>query len=478
MTDLAELPPPLPRRRRRWLLLLLVPLALVAAAWAYLYFGSDHRLNRALAETERLDPHWRLDDIQAQRADVPDAENGALTVIAVRAKSPPRWPEWEIGPPPNASDDSASALDRILRELRPNEALRPADRSAMREEMERAAPAIQEARRLVGQPRGRFPIVYSKNYISTLMPNIQDARQTARLLQYDALFRAQSGDLDGAAVACLALINNARCIGDEPNFIAQLVRMAIRAIAVGQTERLLGLGEPSPDLLVALQKAIEEEAEPPLYLLALRGERAGMDQFMQSLQDGSTSVKQMQGLLNGPGRQSSWFDQENLLYLPGTATTARAALLERMNRLIEISKLPAEEQAAPLEEFKASLRREPLLVRELMPAAEKVAVAERRTQGLSRCAAAALAAERYRRRHGRWPDGLADLKGEFLRDVPLDPFDNKPLRYRKDEQGVIIYSIGQDRKDDGGDREKLNTYKEGTDVGFRLWDVDRRRRPR
>ncbi len=68
------------------------------------------------------------------------------------------------------------------------------------------------------------------------------------------------------------------------------------------------------------------------------------------------------------------------------------------------------------------------------------------------------------------------MKGDFLHAVPLDPFDNKPLRYRKDDQGVIVYSVGPDGKDDGGDRTTLNTHTPGTDIGFRLWDVDKRRK--
>ena len=74
----------------------------------------------------------------------------------------------------------------------------------------------------------------------------------------------------------------------------------------GNAERTIGQGEPSSDGLATLQRAMEEEAEEPLLLSALRGERGGMDQFMQSLQDGSTSVKQMQGLINGgPGRTAA-----------------------------------------------------------------------------------------------------------------------------------------------------------------------------
>ncbi len=64
-----------------------------------------------------------------------------------------------------------------------------------------------------------------------------------------------------------------------------------------------------------------------------------------------------------------------------------------------------------------------------------------------------------------------------LQTVPADPFDGRPLRYRRDGEEAIVYSAGFDGKDDGGERATLNTYKEGTDIGFRLWDVDKRGRP-
>jgi hypothetical protein len=477
MTEPAELAPPRKRRRWRRLLLLLVPLALLAGAYLYLFYAGDLRLQRAISEADHLDPHWRLDDLLAERADIPDEENGALTVLAAKAKRPPAWPAWEVGPPGAGAPERS--LAEVLGDLKPNEVLNEKERAAVRAEVERAADAITEARKLADQPRGRFAITYSKDFISTLMTGVQDAREAAHLLSYDALSRAQDGDLRGAAVSCRALVNAGRAIGDEPTLIAALVRMALRAIAVGQSERVLGQGALPDEDLASLQKAFEEEAEERLFPVALRGERGGMDRFMQALQRGDLSVKQMQGLTAGrPASSPRWFAEEKLLYLPGAVTNSRAAMLERMNRLVEISKLPPEEQAAPLAEMQASLPRQLVLVRELEPAVEKVAGAERRTLAQLRCAATALAAERYRLKHGRWPESLADLKGEFLRDVPADPFDGKPLRYRRDGEGVVVYAVGPDGKDDGGDRATLNTHKDGTDLGFRLWDVDKRRQPR
>ena len=61
-----------------------------------------------------------------------------------------------------------------------------------------------------------------------------------------------------------------------------------------------------------------------------------------------------------------------------------------------------------------------------------------------------------------------------LPSVPLDPLDGKPLRYHQYPEGVVVYSISTDGKDDGGKFDSLNTYREGTDLGIRLWNVDKR----
>ena len=98
MSQVADPPPLVNRRRWRRLLFLLVPLSILAGTWIYFYFSSDLRLAKALADTDRRDPHWRLADIQAERTQVPDAENSAPIVIAVKAKMPFRWAAWDMVP--------------------------------------------------------------------------------------------------------------------------------------------------------------------------------------------------------------------------------------------------------------------------------------------------------------------------------------------------------------------------------------------
>jgi len=59
---------------------------------------------------------------------------------------------------------------------------------------------------------------------------------------------------------------------------------------------------------------------------------------------------------------------------------------------------------------------------------------------------AAFAIERYRLCKGELPDALSEV------DAPLDPYTGEPLRYRRTDAGYIVYSLGQNRTDDGGDR--------------------------
>ena len=90
------------------------------------------------------------------------------------------------------------------------------------------------------------------------------------------------------------------------------------------------------------------------------------------------------------------------------------------------------------------------------------------TVALSRAADAALAAKRYRLTHGSWPQELSDMVPEFLDAVPRDPFGEEPMRYRQDENGVRIWSVGADLTDDAGQVASEVDGTEPADVGFRL----------
>jgi hypothetical protein len=61
-----------------------------------------------------------------------------------------------------------------------------------------------------------------------------------------------------------------------------------------------------------------------------------------------------------------------------------------------------------------------------------------------------LAIQACRQERGRLPQKVADLIPQYLQNTLIDPFDGQPLRIRLEERGYTVYSVGYNRRDDGG----------------------------
>ena len=86
----------------------------------------------------------------------------------------------------------------------------------------------------------------------------------------------------------------------------------------------------------------------------------------------------------------------------------------------------------------------------------------------SRCAALAISVERYRRARGQIPTTLNELVPACAKSLPQDPFTGKDLLYRHDARGFVVYSVGADGKDDGGNLVRPKNVSEPPDTGVRL----------
>jgi hypothetical protein len=71
-----------------------------------------------------------------------------------------------------------------------------------------------------------------------------------------------------------------------------------------------------------------------------------------------------------------------------------------------------------------------------------------------RAARVAIAVERFRLAHDQLPLDLAELGPSGTGELPADPFDGRPLRYKRLPRGYAVYSVGEDAADDGGDGAK------------------------
>ena len=78
-----------------------------------------------------------------------------------------------------------------------------------------------------------------------------------------------------------------------------------------------------------------------------------------------------------------------------------------------------------------------------------------------------LALRAYQLTHAKLPDNLSALVPEFLDKVPVDDFDGQPLRYSPEKK--LVYSVGKNLKDDGGDdrgQEEWNPAERHLDTAF------------
>lgn len=458
-------------RRRLWLWsgVIVAPLVLVLAWWGYQWYV-QREYRAAIEETDRLDPGWRLEELEAARGQIPDAENGALQVLTARGLLPAGWlPFTGWGP----SGGGTPSLEDELEQLSPISPIDKALDQRLRAELAKAAPALPAARQLAEFPRGRYVIAWSPDGIGTPIPHTQAACDVARLLRLDAVQRSEDGDADGALTSCKALLNTARSFGDEPIFMSHFMHLSCQRLAIRSLERILAHGEPSEPALLAIQRALEEEANWPLQLIAARSQRAGIHQFLLVAKAKRVN-RASWGLRSRTG--SNTIDD---LLDQSLARGSHAAYLRYLTECVEIAKLPPEQQQ---EWLRRPGLEPPKDVPELLAALrepgdsfQKQARHFHYRLAFLRCAVTAVAVERFRLANAHWPNQLDDLLPRYLSSVPIDPFDGQPLRYRRLKDGVLIHTVGEDLKDGGGKRVRIKAGFSDADVGFQLWDPEHRR---
>ena len=112
----------------------------------------------------------------------------------------------------------------------------------------------------------------------------------------------------------------------------------------------------------------------------------------------------------------------------------------------------------------------------LLPALGKVFEKAAVHSGRCKAATVSVALEEYRRRqNGRLPERLQLLAPTWIGQIPADPFDGQSLRYLRTSAGYVIYSVGPDKEDNGGQkREYANKTQSEANKSYDIvFTVDR-----
>ena len=82
----------------------------------------------------------------------------------------------------------------------------------------------------------------------------------------------------------------------------------------------------------------------------------------------------------------------------------------------------------------------------------------------------ACALERFRLARGEYPASLDVLAPQFITKLPHDIIGGQPLKYRRSDDGqFVLYSVGWNEKDDGGQVELTESGRVDMDKGDWVW---------
>jgi hypothetical protein len=257
------------------------------------------------------------------------------------------------------------------------------------------------------------------------VPAMGNWRSACRFTNCQALVQLDDGQTEDALQTCLAMFRLSRLIDRNPTLVNHLVCHAIDGETARVASVVLRAGPLSPASHAALEQELASFDMPERFRHAVRTERAHSVELFRELSAGTTPNASWL-----PGFKNSQCD-----YLDGMAECIRGAALpysdwKRMNGAI--MSRPAGD-----------------LAKSMLESVHGVRDADVRLLAQFR-ALRVLNALLAREEAGAADDPtLADL--ELPADATTDPFNERPLQLKKLPTGWLIYSVGQNLTDDGGD---------------------------
>jgi hypothetical protein len=361
-------------------------------------------------------------------------------------------------------------------------------------ELARLAPFLESAHAAFKDPVANFPVTY--NGFHTQLPHLSSLSGAARIFSAATLYHLHQRDTDAAWTNLTTLIAAVGCASAEPWAVSSSVRVHLAEIAFKTTWEALLATNWSDAQLAQLQQqwqALEfvaplgpslafERAVSLESIESWRASNEGIVQLMttelarspipavQPMHDDPVSdllaggAAGIRTVMFGPMWRAYWSYKDEWLTL-----RAYQVLLDQLRQV-----KAGEPWTRVRERIQAGLRQmgrdqqshdedDPLAYPNWPDASGPYVfshMALRMEQILSMAimantmrdlAVTAIALQRYQLRHGKSTPSLAALVPDFLTQVPRDPIDGQPLRYRVDSNGAWrLYSVGSNGLDDGG----------------------------
>ena len=322
--------------------------------------------------------------------------------------------------------------------------------------------------------------------IGALLPVVQKCRDIASVLGLRVTWNLGAGKFDEACADALAIHRLGRLAARGGSFIELLVGIAIDGLAHAADAVIFEHGRPTAKQALAYQAELMKLAPiaGPVDRIALHERFLFLDAIQYSIKSGTAvpAGEVIEGLTaEGILKAIDWeavfrkgngyYDRIGASYKIPTRIGRLAAFkaldadLKNLEARVKNPKIdptdPPAKIRAEVTEIIASM-----YLYSLMPAYGKIADAIDRVEQINRNGIAAAGLAAHFADNKKYPETLADLVPKYLARVPDDVFGGNRVLYKKTGTGYLLYSVGANGVDDGG--QLLSDEPRGDDIGIRV----------
>ena len=310
--------------------------------------------------------------------------------------------------------------------------------------------------------------------ISILMPDLAEFRKLAYSLCWRAQLRAEQGRYEDAFGDIKSCYRFGQHIRGDKTLVEQLVGIAIEAMAIQTLRDILSEREINSVVLAALQRDLEQIISSEDFIVSFKAEKLFMYDEIQRwfTQDrfggGHISlealkryqiVKEMSSVsLDFSLFEELWSKSLHILFTHPNKQQTREMADRCYAFLGKIAhKTPAQIRAEGIDIEKQAMEiiKGNILLEILTPAISRISELSHRNRADVEAVLTIIAILRYEQDSGGYPQNLQELIADaYLKQLPIDPYSNEPLVYRRTDEGFTLYSLGPNFTDDGGEYGK------------------------
>ncbi|MHC4570985.1 MAG: hypothetical protein ACYS0C_02765 [Planctomycetota bacterium] len=301
-----------------------------------------------------------------------------------------------------------------------------------------------------------------------LMPHLAEFRRLAYSLRSRAYLHVEDGRYEDAFSDIKTCYRFGRHLSGNKTLVEQLVSIAIRAVSVQTLRGILSEHQMNSATLTKLQEDFEQMIADEDFTVSLKFEKLTK---YDEIQRCFTADRLGGGHISLEGlRRYQMLAGEGILYFAVLERFLMAPLhilfthpnkqesremADRCNTYWEkiAHKTPARIRAENIEVGRQAMEliKGNILLEMLAPAYSRVIEISYRLPADVGSTLTIIAILRYRQDKRGYPGSLEKLiEANYLKELPMDPWSDKPLVYKKTDEDFILYSFGQNCKDDGG----------------------------